>query len=117
MKKAMTSSAIVSQVAEKTEIKASKESTGKGNDPVVDMSTRVRGDGPLIDYCKTNRFTNSWMDITKTMDETPVMNFSLAAGIKLSLPVHSNNNHSKQPIAKINSGEQLSFTRSKMARK
>lgn len=45
------------------------------------------GDGPLIDYCTEKRYTQSWMDVVKSLDEITTMTFSINAGVKLSLPV------------------------------
>lgn len=67
-------------------------------------SRQMEGDAPLIDYCSNKRFSNSWMDITKSLEEIPVMNFSLAAGVKLTIPLKSMKSHvpktmsTEQPI-------------------
>jgi len=45
------------------------------------------GDGPLIDYCTNKRYTHSWMDIVKTLEDQGTMSFTISTGVKLSLPV------------------------------
>jgi hypothetical protein len=53
----------------------------------IQKERKIIGDSPLIDYCSSKRFTQSWMDVTKTMEETPSMNFTLASGMRMTVPL------------------------------
>jgi len=51
------------------------------------VEPRLTKNAPLVDFTKPTRFSNDWMNVTKTLDEPPTMSFSLATGIKLILPI------------------------------
>ena len=43
------------------------------------------GDGPLIDYTKDGHFSKSWIDVSKVLEETTTVNFSLSGGVKVAI--------------------------------
>lgn len=75
---------------------------------------QLNGDGPLIDYYSNKRFSHSWMDISKSMEEASSMNFSLGAGVRLILPMKTTN---KGAIPRVTSGEHQNSIRSKIGKK
>ncbi|CAG5113157.1 Oidioi.mRNA.OKI2018_I69.chr2.g7292.t1.cds [Oikopleura dioica] len=55
----------------------------------VSLIHDTSGDGPLIDYTKDGHFSKSWIDVSKVLEETTTVNFSLSGGVKVAIGLQS----------------------------
>jgi len=90
------------KVAREKKFKSKKKNREVPVDQLPILHENLTGDGPLINYTNEKRFTQSWMDVTKSLEDTTIMNFSLSAGVKLTVPAPKT---TKNTIYKVNSNE------------
>lgn len=62
-----------------------KKKTPKPKPSRLTLIRDTSGDGPLIDYTKDGHFSKSWIDVSKVLEETTTVNFSLSGGVKVAI--------------------------------